>query len=220
MQGRRSLIHTVSVVIAAACFAAPGAQADTTTYDTKPSTTAEPTQRVGPSASNDSFKKLRTQCETEVPSSKARGEICVDAAALLVGSDIPDEFREMNEEQRVKIALRLLERAVYSNNLARARAYDWYNRIGFLGMSAYADPYRARELMDMMEKSGYPGGVLRKISGATSILTLTATETERRAGCATAKKMLSEGKLDADSASIAKEVVGSGICLGYEPVKQ
>jgi hypothetical protein len=73
----------------------------------------------------------------------------------------------------------------------------------------------------MMVKSGYPGGVLRKIRAQTSIIAFTASEAEKREGCATAKKILNEGKLDADSRAIAMEVVGSGICTGYEaPAKQ
>ena len=213
MRARKSLFHPVSMVIAAACLAALSARADTTTYDTTPVTA---TPSAGPSASNDSFRKLRAQCETEVPSGKANGDVCVDAAALLVGSDLPDEFREMNEEQRVKIALRLLERGVDSSNRARGRAYDWYNKIGFLGISAYADAYRARELMDMMIKSNYPGATLRKIRSNTSILSITAPEAEKREGCATAKKLLAEGRLDADSAKIARDVIETGICTGYE----
>ena len=220
MHARKSLIHSVSVVVAAACFAALTAWADTTSYDTKPLTAAEPTQRAGPSANNESFKQLRTQCEKDVPVGKANGDICVDAAALLLGNDLPDEFREVSEDQRVKIALRLLERGVDSSNLARGKAYDWYDKIGFLGMGSYADPYRAKELMDMMDKSGYPGGTLRKIRGSTSILSFGASEADKRASCATAKKMMNEGKLDADSMSIAKEVVGSGVCTGYETTKQ
>ena len=216
MRARKSSFHPVSMVIAAACCAALSARADTTTYDTKPVTATSSGPSAGPSASNDSFRKLRAQCETEVPSGKTNGDVCVDAAALLVGSDLPDEFREMNEEQRVKIALRLLERGVDSSNLARGRAYDWYNQIGFLGISAYADPYRARELMDMMIKSNYPGATLRKIRSNTSILSITAPEAEKREGCATAKKLLAESRLDADSAKIARDVVETGICTGYE----
>ena len=129
MHASKSSFHPVSMVIAAACFAALSARADTTTYDTKPATATPSAQSAGPSPRNDAFRKLRAQCETEVPSGKANGDVCVDAAALLVGSDLPDEFREMNEEQRVKIALRLLERGVDSSNRARGRAYDWYNKI-------------------------------------------------------------------------------------------
>ena len=133
------------------------------------------------------------QCETEVPSGKANGDICVEAAMLLVsdpqlGGDVPDEFREMKEDQRVKIALRLLERGVDSSNLARARAYDWYNKIGFLGMSPYADAYRAKELMDMMVKSGYPGGVLRKIRTNTSIFFNSPRRTRIRRTVAASQK--------------------------------
>lgn len=205
---------------AAACCASLAAHADTVDYDRQPITNVPRPQPTGPSVNNDSFRKLRAQCETEVPAGKASGDICAEAAALLTSNDIPDEYRDFSEELRVKFALRLLERGVDSSNLARARAYDWYNRTGFLGIAAYADSNRARELMDMMVKSGYPGGILRKIRGSTSVLALTATEADRREGCATAKKLLGEGKLDADNAKMAKDIVESGTCTGFEPVKQ
>jgi len=206
--------------MAAACCVSMTASADTVDYDRKPMSPGPLLQPSGPSANNDAFKKVRAQCETEVPSGKANGDICVEAAMLLVSGDIPDDYREVNEDLRIKFALRLLERGVDSSNLARGRAYDWYDKVGFLGMSSYADPNRARELMDMMIKSGYPGGILRKVRGSTSLLAFTATEAERREGCATAKKMLSEGKLDGDNTKLAKEIVESGTCTGFEPVKQ
>ena len=149
---------------------------------------------------------------------KASGDICAEAAAILVSNDLPDEFREVKEDQRIKIALRLLERGVDSSNLARSRAYDYYNRIGFLGISAYADSYRANELMVMMVESGYPGATLRKIRSQTQILSFGATEAEKRAGCAEAKKILATGKLDADSMGIGREIVGSGVCTDYDQV--
>ena len=226
MQAHQALFRLSTFAVAAICCASLNARAAESAIPSEsgatPAQSAQPTQPVAPSASNEKFKQLRTQCEKDVPLGKANGDICVDAAMLLMGdpqlgSDIPDEFREMKEDQRIKIALRLLERGADSSNLARARAYDWYNKIGFLGMSPYADPYRAKELMDMMVKSGYPGGILRNIRANTSIISFGWSDTEKKEGCATAKKMLAEGKLDADSASIAKEVVGSNICQGFEP---
>lgn len=222
MRARNSLFHPVFAIMVAAGCAALTAHADTT-ITPNISTVQPPAQPTGPSVNNDAFTRLRTQCETEVPSGKASGDICVDAANMLVGSDIPDVYRDMGEDQRIKIALRLLERGVDSSNLARGRAYDWYNKTSFsiLGLSPYADSFRAAELMDMMTKSNYPGGTLRKIRTSTSILSFGAfgsSEDEKRQGCATAKRMLGEGKLDADSASIAKDVAGSNICTGYEPI--
>ena len=214
MSARKSPFQPLVAVMAAGFFAALTAQADTTTYDTKPPGQAEPAQPRGPSANNDTFRQLRTQCEKDVPSGKASGDICAEAAALLVGADLPDEFREVKEDQRVKFALRLLERGVDSSNLARGRAYDWYNRIGFLGISAYADPYRAAELMEMMNKSSYPGGYLRKARSSVGILSLTTSEAEKKEYCAGTKKLVSEGKLDADSLGIAKDVLGTGACTG------
>ena len=174
--------------------------------------TAQPQK---PSTNNESFKKLRAQCETEVSCGKASGDICADAAALLLGDDPPDEFREKSEAQRAKIALRLLERGVDSSNIARGRAYDWYNKSEILNLASYADPYRATELMEMMIKSFYPGGILRKTRSAVGFFAFGVTEQEKREGCAVAKKLLDEGKLDADSTNIAKEIVETGVCLNF-----
>jgi hypothetical protein len=219
MDTRQVLFRPVVAMMAAACFAALTAQADTTSYDAKPpSEVAYKPQPTGPSVNNESFKKMRTQCEKDVPAGKASGDICAEAAAILVGNDLPDDFREVKEDQRIKIALRLLERGVDNSNIARARAYDYYNRFGFLGISAYADPYRANELMVMMVESGYPGATLRKIRSQTQILSFGATEAEKRAGCAETKKILATGKLDADSTGIGNDIVGSGICTGYDQV--
>jgi hypothetical protein len=203
--------------LAAAVSAMP-ALADTTIENKPASTAAYTAPPAGPSVNNEAFKKLRAQCEKEVPMGKASGDICVEAAAILVAADLPDEFREVKEDQRIKIALRLLERGVDNSNLARARAYDYYNRFGFMGISAYADPYRANELMAMMTESGYSGAALRKIRSQTQILSFGATEAEKRAGCNEAKKILATGKLDADSKSIAQDIIGSGVCTGYDQV--
>ena len=207
--------HPAAAIIAAGCFAAMGAQADTTTYDTKPKTQADqPVQRTGPSLNNDKYRQLKTQCERDVQCGKASADACVEAAALLVGDDLPDEIREVREDQRVKIALRLLERGVDRSSVAQGRAYDWYNRIGFLGMSAYADPYRAAELMEMMNKSSYPGGYLRKARSSVSILSITTNDAEKKEYCAGTKKLVSEGKLDDDSQKIAREVLATTACTG------
>ena len=210
--------RSLAAMVVAASLAALPALADTSAEPNKLGTAAYTPQPSGPSAFNDTFKKLRTQCEKDVPMGKASGDICAQAAAILVGNDLPDEFRETREDQRIKIALRLLERGVDSSNIARARAYDYYNRFGFLGMSTYADPYRAKELMDMMVESGYIGGTLRRIRSQTTILSFGATEAEKREGCGQAKKILAAGNLDADSANLAKEIVGSGVCTGYDQI--
>lgn len=217
----RSIFGAV-LVVAAATLSMPAAWAAESAFPSEPglspgqSGPVFPTQPTAPSKFNEQFKQLRATCEKDVPVGKASGEVCVDAAALLVASDLPDEFREMKEDQRIKIALRLLEKGVDSSNLARARAFDYYDKIGFLGMSTYADPYRAKELMDMMVAANYPGGKLRQIRSQTTILSFGASEAEKRAACAEAKRMLKEVKLDADSTRIAQEVVGSGVCTGYD----
>lgn len=219
MSALKSTFHPLAAIIAAGFFAAMTAQADTTTYDTKPLRSAEPAQSSGPSANNDKYREIKTRCEKDVPSGKASGEACVEAAALLVADDLPDEFREMREDQRIKIALRLLERGVDSSNIARGRAYDYYDRVGFLGISAYADPYRANELMDLMEKSAYPGGYLRKARASVAILSITTGEAQKKEYCAGTKKLLDGGKLDADSLRIAREVMSTAACTPQTPVQ-
>jgi hypothetical protein len=225
MHARQFLICPLVATVAALCFCAPGAWAAESTFPAEPGLStgqpgqaALPAQSSAPSVNNERFKTLRAQCEKDVPAGKASGDICVEAAAILISSDLPDEFREFKEDQRIKIALRLLERGVDSSDLARARAFDYYDRIGFLGMSTYADSYRANELMVMMVQSGYAGATLRKIRSQTTILSFGATEAEKRSGCAETKKILATGKLDADSAGLARDIVGSGVCTGYDQV--
>ena len=224
MRAPHASFRLITIAVAAIGFASFNAQAAESAFPTASGASssssnviqAQPAQSAAPSVNNEVFNAARTKCETAVPSGKASGDICVEAAALLLGTDLPDAYREMSEELRIKFALRLLERAVDGSNIARGRAYDMYSRVGFLGVNAYADANRANELMDMMVKSGYPGGILRKIRGSTSILSFTSNEAEKREGCIAAKKMLGEGKLDADSLNLAAEVVGSGICKGYD----
>ena len=173
------------------------------------------TAPTAPSRNNELFKTLRSQCETEVACGKGNGDICADAAAILLGPDLPDEFRDMSESQRTKIALRLLEKGVDSSNVATVRAYDLYNKtdlFGFGNFGGFSDPYRAKELMNMMIKKSYPGGVLRKARTAVSLFSLTVTEAEKAESCAVAKRFLARGKLDGDSTKIANEVTESGNC--------
>ena len=219
MYVRLSLMSFVHLAIAVACMGAAGAWAAESAFPEAPgarsgqsSQAEQPARTMSPSASNELYRKLKTQCETDVACGKASADVCVEAAGLLVGNDLPDEFRESKEDQRIKIALRLLERGVDSSNVARGRAYDWYNRVGFLGLSAYADPYRAAELMEMMTKSSYPGGYLRKARSSVSILSLTTSDAEKKEYCAGARKLIAAGKLDEDSVKIAKEVLTATSC--------
>jgi len=222
MRAHQAAFRLVSIAIAALGFASLNAVAADSAFPTTPGPSknepimAIPGQTAAPSVNNEAFKAAREKCETEVPSGKSSGDVCVNAAALLLGTDLPDAYREMSEELRIKFALRLLERGVDSSNTARGRAYDMYSRIGFLGVNSYTDAFRANELMDMMLKSNYPGGILRKVRGSTSILSFTSNEAEKREGCNTAKKLMSEGKLDADSLTIANEITSSGVCKGYD----
>jgi hypothetical protein len=207
------------VALAAICCSPSPAYCAWPPIEAGPSSAPAPATESAPAKPrglhNETFKTLKSQCETEVPLRKANGDICANAAAILLGEDPPDEFREMNEAQKVKIALRLLEKGVDSSDLAKGRAYDWYNKtelFGFGSLGGYSDPYRAKELMDMMIKKSYPGGALRKARAAVSIFALTVTEAERTEGCAVARRLLAGGKLDADSTKIANEVLDAGHC--------
>lgn len=208
------------VALAAICCSPSPAYCQYRGYDAGgPSSAPAPASAPAPDKprglNNETYKTLKSQCETEVPLGKAHGDICANAAAILLGEDPPDEFREMSEAQKVKIALRLLEKGVDSSDIAKGRAYDWYSKTEFFGfgsLGGYTDPYRAKELMDMMTRKSYPGGALRKARAALSLLALTVTEAERTESCAMAKRLLAEGKLDVDSTKIAAEVLDSGHC--------
>ncbi len=167
-----------------------------------------------PSANNDAYTLLKTRCETEVNSGKSSGDVCAEAAALLLGSDPPDHLRELASVTRTKIALRLLERGVDTSNLAAARAYDLYNKVdigGFLTGSV-ADSYRAAELMDLMVKRKYVGADLRKARASVSMFSIGTTEAEKRQHCDATSKLVAGGKLDADSRLVANDVLDSTIC--------
>jgi len=69
---------------------------------------------------NESFKKLRAQCE-QASCAPTGGDACAEAAAILLGAEPPDEFWQMNGDQKQKISLRLLEIGTSNSNLARAR---------------------------------------------------------------------------------------------------
>jgi hypothetical protein len=176
----------------------------------------QPAAAAAPNPNSEIFKTLRARCETDAPCGKTSGDVCADAAAILLGTEPPDEFREMSETQRVKIALRLLEKGVDSSNLAAGRAYDLYGKSDFLlGLTsgAYADPYRANELMEMMSRRSYPGAALRKARATVSFFSMTVGDAEKRQGCALAALMKAGGKLDADSAKIADQVLESNYCV-------
>ena len=170
-----------------------------------------------PSANSEIFKTLKAQCETDVACGKASGDVCANAAAILLGNDPPDDLRDLNELIKTKIALRLLEKGVDSSNLAASRAYDLYSKLELPllgGLTGYSDPYRAKELMDMMLKRSYAGAVLRKARSAVSFFAITVTEADKKEACATARKYLADGKLDVDSAKLANDTIDSGYCKG------
>ena len=102
-----------------------------------------------------------------------------------------------------------------SSNLAAGRAYDLYASGDFLlGLASgtYADPYRAAELMELMTRKAYPGAALRKARSVVSFFSLTVGDPEKRQGCGLASRLKAEGKLDADSARIADQVLDSNFC--------
>jgi len=169
------------------------------------------------SPNNETFKKLRAQCE-RASCATTGGDACAEAAAILLGDAPPDEFWQMNGDQRQKISLRLLELGASNSNLARARAFDLYSaKLGLFGGSP--DPYRANELMAMMTASGYPGAALRKARSALSMFSIGTTQEERAGGCALAKSLLTGGRLDGDSQTIAREILDTGTCASREAGK-
>ena len=99
MHTSNCLSHSLGAMLVAASLAALPALADTSAEPNKLGTAAYTPQPSGPSA----FKLLRTQCEKDVPIGKASGDICAQAAAILVGNDLPDEFRETREDQRIRV---------------------------------------------------------------------------------------------------------------------
>jgi len=172
---------------------------------------------VIPGRNNELFKKLRAQCETEVACGNGNPDVCIQATEIVLGSEPPDEFRDLLDAQKVKISLRLLEKAVEKSDRAAGRAYDWYNKTEFFGfgnLGGYTDAYRAKELMELMTKHGYPGGALRKARAALTLITVTYTEADRTAACNTGKQLMDGGKLDEDSLAIAKQILDTGHCKG------
>jgi hypothetical protein len=161
-----------------------------------------------PGAAEEKFARLKAQCEA-AGCGKGNGDVCVDAAEMLLADDPSEVYHDMDKTKRTKVALRLLERGVDNSNRARAKAYDLYAEGGILsGLSNFnSDQFRADELLDMMLKSGYPGGILRKMK-----LGLGFFGTEKEAICKEAKAMLAKGGLDADSTRIAREIGNSLSC--------
>lgn len=166
--------------------------------------------------SDEAYKKLRAQCERN-SCAPSGGESCVEAAAMLLSDTPPDEFWQVDQGQRLKIAVRLLEKGTNSSNLARARAYDIYSSFSLIG--GFSDSYRANELMEMMTASGYPGAALRKARSAVAMFSMSATPEQKVAGCNLAKNLLARGGLDSDSQRLAKEILEAGACTPSEPGK-
>ena len=73
-------------------------------------------------------------------------------------------------------------------------------------------PSGALQLMEMMIKSGYPGGVLRQAKANVGILSFGSSDAEKKEYCVLARKMLGAGDLDTDSIQLAKDILGAGAC--------
>ena len=159
--------------------------------------------------SDEAYRKVKAQCE-QTSCAPSGGESCVEAAAMLLSDTPPDAFWQVNPDQRLKIAIRLLEKGTNNSNLARGRAYDIYSSFSLIG--GFSDSYRANELMEMMTASGYPGAALRKARGAVAMFSLTATPEDKVAGCNLAKNLLARGGLDSDSQRLVKEILEAGAC--------
>ena len=99
-------------------------------------------------------------------------------------------------------------------NLAAGRAYDMYSKtdIGGFLTGGVADSYRAAELMDIMTKRNYVGASLRKSRAAVSLLSFGTPEAEKRQHCDNAKQLVAGGKLDADSKSVAADILDTTVC--------
>lgn len=185
----------------------------------QPQETTTPTVTVtAPSANNTAYKTFKSQCEAAV-CGKENGDVCVQAADILLGQDPPDNLRDLSKSQRAKIALRLLEKGLDSSNLAKARAYELYDESAMFGMIPYPDPYRAAEILDMMVASSYPGGILRKARKSIGAFAVGTSQKEKEDACALGKNLLAKGTLDADSAGIAREIVESSSCKTLEMQK-
>ena len=163
MRAPHASFRLITIAVAAIGFASFNAQAAESAFPTASGASssssnviqAQPAQSAAPSVNNEVFNAARTKCETAVPSGKASGDICVEAAALLLGTDLPDAYREMSEELRIKFALRLLERAVDGSNIARGRAYaarrdGTQQRLVELGPSATVKVLDAVVLEDLL----------------------------------------------------------------------
>ena len=185
----------------------------------QPQETTTPTVTVtAPSANNAAYQTFKLQCEAAT-CGKNNGDVCVQAADILLGQDPPDHLRELSRTQRAKIALRLLEKGLDSSNLAKARAYDLYDESAMFGMIPHPDPIRAAEILDMMTANSYPGGLLRKARKTVGAFAIGTSQKEKEDACALGKSLLVKGTLDADSASIAREIVESSSCKTLEMQK-
>jgi len=173
--------------------------------------------RPTPGPNDEKFKVLRARCENDVGCGKASGDVCAEAAALvLLENDYPVMFVDISSALRTRIAVRLLERGVDSSNLAAARAFDIYDKSDLIGIrsAAMPDPFRARELEELLTKRGYPGMALRKARSTVSVFAVAATGAEKTQACEVATRLKAAGKLDADSVQIADQVLSSTYCEG------
>ena len=199
-----SRIAKLASLLALLCLVPVAGQAQESTN----SPAAQTAANTPAGASDEAFAKLRAQCEA-VPCSKDSGDVCVAAAEMLLVEEVPNAYHDMDKAQRVKVALRLLELGVHNSNLARAKAYDLYAEQGFFAYisNSNRDPHRGNELLDMMVKSGYPGGLVRKLQQSLSFF-----GDDKGKLCNEALAMRSRKDIDADSMKILNGVNDSIYC--------
>lgn len=219
----RSLSLVLLSVAAAALFSAP-VMADLVPRPGGGPDIADPAQRPSvaptPGPNDEKFRVLRAKCENDVGCGKASGDVCAEAAALvLLENDLPSYLFDVPTSLRTRLALRLLERGVDSSNLAAAKAYDIYDKSDLIGIrnAAMPDAFRARELEEILTKRDYPGMALRKARATVSIFSIAATAAERNQACELATKLKAGGKLDADSLQVADQVYNSSYCEDLRP---
>jgi hypothetical protein len=214
---------SMAVLSAAAFFSGtaladlePRANSSAGASDAAPGSTTSHT----PGPNDEKFKILRAKCEKDVGCGKASGDVCAEAAALvLLENDVPSSLFDVPTILRTRLALRLLERGVDSSNLAAAKAFDIYDKADLIGIrnAAMPDAFRAKELDELLTKRAYPGMALRKARTTVSIFSIASTPAERTQACQLATKLKAGAKLDSDSVQIADQVLASNYCESLNP---
>ena len=203
----RSLLVSVISVLTIGVVQAQSAGSSTT--EVTPQTDSKSLERL------ETIKALKARCENPVSCTKADGDACAEAAAMILDKEPVGEYYDMPSSQRTKIAIRLLERGVDTSDLAAGRAFDLYDQIGFFS-GGVGDAYRANELMQIMTKRNYVGATLRTARKGVSLLAFNTPDNEKRDHCVLAKRLLTSGKLDLDSKAVANEILEGTVCKNIE----